>query len=214
MKKQFIFLLFLLLPSENCFGHFIQGFGIKFGSTNAKQYWEYSPEINVQFSSNARWGWNCGFFAEFLDLSYLKILAETVYTQKGMKYEFEETSSNDPTGTGHTKIINNRLDYVGLRFLGKINFQNPKISPYFLVGFRLDYQINQKIEHGFEVIYEKFEKNIQGISAGAGIELEKTISIPIMAEIVYNYDITIPYQTENLYIKNSDFEIRIGIRFR
>jgi Outer membrane protein beta-barrel domain len=214
MSKFFLIsllLIGLLIQAGN--SQLITGYGVKLGATHANQIWTYAPQIDIRFYPDSRWGLNGGIFAEFLHVPFFSMVGEVNYTQKGMKYHITVTSPSDPSGTGETVTLDNRLDYLDLRVLVKLYKNYSQFSPYLLAGPRLDYQVAESVAQEFESIFKDFKKEIYGISMGAGFEISSIISLPILVEFIYNYDLSKLYETENLTIKNEDFEIRAGIKF-
>jgi hypothetical protein len=191
----------------------IKGYGFKLGVNHANQEWTYAPQIDIRFFPDSRWGLNGGIFFEFLQVPFISMVGEINYSQKGMEYHSVVTNPNDPSGTGETIALDNRLDYLDLRVLLKLGKSYPDFSPYLLAGPRFDYQVAESVAQEFELTFKDFKKEVYGISIGAGVEISSVISFPVLIEFVYNYDFSKLYETENLTIKNKDFEIRAGIRF-
>ena len=65
----------------------------------------------------------------------------------------------------------------------------------------------------FDQVYDDTNKSIIGWSLGAGVELGKFLPIALLVELKYNFDTSKAYESENLTIKNSSYELRGGIRF-
>ncbi len=83
---------------------------------------------------------------------------------------------------------------------------------YVLAGPRLDIEMKQNVDENLKIVFDKFKKNIFGLTFGVGTEIN-IILLDLLAEIRYNYDITPAYETDLLVIKNRSFEFRTGIKF-
>jgi hypothetical protein len=74
MRKFYILLFwFLILINSTSFAQIIKGYGIKFGTTNAFQNWDYNISLINDFDTDKRWGINAGLFMEFLNTPYFNI---------------------------------------------------------------------------------------------------------------------------------------------
>ncbi|MBN2367235.1 MAG: PorT family protein [Calditrichaeota bacterium] len=206
----FLFLLFFIHHGNS---QILKGYGLKIGLTIANQDFDYTNHL-LRLDSKYRAGINAGFFMNLLEMNFIELAPEINYTQKGMKHEVPFTTPQDPGGeAGESRTNYVRLDYLNFRISGKFKYPLPAVTPFFLLGPRVEYKINDKMDAGYRIIYDKYDDILYGLSAGFGIAISSLVSTPLIAEFIYNYDFNTPYQTDNLAVRNIDFEMRLGIQF-
>ena len=214
--KVILFLFSIILFVASSEAQIIKSYGLKLGITSASQNWDYSNTSGfsyLSFDSDSRIGMNVGLFAEFLDLPFLSVVAEANYFQKGMKDQIPETTTAQPDGTGKFITWDTRVDYINISAFGKLRYDLGILSPYVLLGPKIDFELNKKNSLGpINVVEENFKKNRFGFKIGVGSEISLG-SIHLLAELLYDIDTNELYKSENLKVKSNSFDLRIGVFF-
>ena len=214
--KIFFFLFSIILFVTSAESQIIKSYGLKLGVTSANQNWDYSINSgfsNASFDSDYRIGLNVGLFAEFLNLPFISVVAEANYFQKGMKDQIPETTTAQPDGTGKFITWDTRVDYINISAFGKFRFDLGILSPYVLLGPKIDFELNKKNSLGpVNEVEENFKKNRFGFKLGAGSEIDLG-SIHLLAELLYEIDTNELYKSDNLKVKSNSFDLRVGIFF-
>lgn len=209
--KRFI-LLILIVFSSNSYSQFLKDYGVKVGGTISHQNWDYSPISPVSgFDPDNKFGFNIGVFLEFLETKNLRLVTEFNYIQKGIQQEIGTTSTESPDFIG-TILWKMRIDYLNLSIMAKPKLDLGVLSPYLLVGSRLDYEISKSLEYDDESFYDDFEKSRFGLKIGLGSEL-KLFELKLLAEFIYDLDFKELYKNENVKVTSNSFDFRLGIYF-
>lgn len=190
-------------------------FGVKLGYTSANQDFQYSiPDIDVDLDSDYHPGFNGGIFVEFPIMNHISLTSDLYFTQKGMQVELVGAVMADNPQGYYTKLFNydNHLDHIGLSLASKFYQEISIFKPYLLAGIRYEWLIGKHIADDFRLVYDKYESNLFGFLFGLGTELENVISVPLLIEGVYHYDLTKVEINENLKLQNHVFEIKLGIK--
>lgn len=209
MKKIFIF--FFIVSVSSSYPQFIKDYGVKVGGTMSRLKWEYSQSLHISnFEPDNKVGFNFGVFAEFLDVSYLRIVTELNFVQKGTQKELPVTAADSPDGNGNTVLWKLGINYLNLSILLKPNIELGIIKPYLLVGPRFDYEINKSVSNDELSSFDDYKKSRFGIKLGLGSEV-KAIGKRFLFEFVYDHDFSEIYKNENVNVTTSSFDFRIGI---
>ncbi|MEJ2055536.1 MAG: porin family protein [Calditrichaceae bacterium] len=201
--------IFIIIFSGVTNAQFLKNYGFKLGVTSSKEDWKYS-ELG-KFNTDSKAGLNISAFAEVLDLPYVNLVSEIGYDQKGMKTEVPITSVTQPEGTGKTKTMHNRVDYLDFSLALKLNYAMPAVTPYVFAGPRADFLIGSNVDPGYEIVYDDYENVVYGLNLGLGTEIGNILPVSVLAEFQYNYDLSHAYKTDNLKINNHSYEFKIGI---
>lgn len=203
--------IIILIVNISASAKIINYYGIKLGVTKASQNWNY-PNLDIK-RDGAIWGITAGAFSEFLNFHYFTFVSEMYYVPKGMSEKYEKTTVENPAGTGEIFELTNKLDYLSFSFLAKIKTKYNNLIPFISIGPRLDIQLKNHIEKGYEIIYNNFKKTIYGLSVALGSEIKLPVNFKILIEFQYNSDLSFPYKTDELRIKNNSFDFRTGVMF-
>ena len=204
-----VFSLFIIASSQ---AQLIKSYGLKIGATISNQEWDYST-LPVDFDPDSRWGINFGAYVEFLNIPYFSVVTELNYVQKGMKGEGPFTTTQNPDGSGEVVAGDTRIDYLDLSALGKLRINFGIISPYLVIGPKIDYEINQQNSIGLTNVFEEyFNEVMYGFKIGIGSEI-KFDSVSLLAEIMYDFNINHLYEGEYLSVNSDSFDFRIGVMF-
>ena len=205
-----LFTLFIISTSQ---AQLIRGYGLKAGATSSSQNWDYNISCVSDFIPETRWGINVGVFSEFFNISYLSLVTELNYIQKGMKEVLPVTTITNPDGTGEYVTWDTRVDYLNLSALGKLRLDFNLFTPYILFGPKVDFEITQEHSLGSaDIVEENFNEVMYGLKIGIGSEV-KFDSFSLLAEILYDYNFNDLYEGEYLTVTSDSFDFRIGIMF-
>lgn len=211
MKFIYPILIFTFLVTTSQ-AQILRGYGFKIGATLASEDWDYT-RLSTDFTPDSRLGFNLGVFGEFLDIPYLSLVTELNYVQKGMTKELPVTTITHPDGTGEYVTWDTRIDYLNISTLGKLRLNIGLLSPYVVIGPKVDFQINVDNSLGSNnEVEENFNEIIYGAKVGGGIEFRLT-SFSILAEIIYDYNFSDLFKNENLTVTASSVDFRLGIMF-
>jgi len=211
--KKIIFLVFILslLFVEINFAQTITSYGMKIGLSAAgeRSLNKYQGVVS-DFSNQRRVGITVAGFIEWFDTPVFSLLTQFAYTQKGMNERFIYTS------TDQTIIIDidNRLDYLSFPIFFKLRKQTETVSPYIIIGPRVDYLLGYNSDrNAYNHLYDNFKKAVLGGSVGIGIQIESLMPVRFVMEASYNGDFTNSYNTERSEISYNTFDFLIGIGF-
>ena len=210
MKIIYLVLIPLVIISTSQ-AQLIRSYGFKIGATSSSQDWDYTQLTD--FTPETRWGINVGVFSEFFNSPYFSLVTELNYVQKGMKEEVPVSSVINPDGTGEYITWDTRIDYINLSAFGKLRLNFDPLTPYILIGPKMDFQIN--LENSMDVlnvVEENFNEVMYGFKIGIGSEVKFEFFI-LLAEILYDYNFNDLYEGEYLTVTSDSFDFRIGMLF-
>lgn len=221
MKRIIIVIAITLMAAVSVNAQFYKGFGVKAGTSIAKQYItyptnvisignRYDPNNDMKYKA----GLTFGLFKEIDIVENLKTQIGINYARKGyISKGTTEISPEDPVN------ITTNIDFITSEIYAKYDILNKDIKPYLLAGLRLDFYISLKkyYDDGTELIYKSLSNNndiILGASFGAGVEFKTSKLTNLFIEATFNPDITylIEYDYDYKY-RGRSFDIRTGIKF-
>ncbi len=221
MKIKYVFLLcFLGFAPLTSNAQLLKGYGIKLGTVGAKQTW--SPpsagagrEIPLPDASGRRWGFDAAGFVELFNIWNVNLLGELHYAQKGVS--FKKTYSVDEYGdTVSTEGGRGpRIDYLSIPVMAKARFSLGAVSPYLVIGPRLDFLVGKDTLTFIDVAqgYELKKTNFGG-TIGIGVEFARAFPFTLMTEVRYSPDFTNALEElSRPEVKNRSFEVLLGARF-
>jgi hypothetical protein len=151
------------------------------------------------------------------------LVVDPGYEQRGHGIEMVKTDEfGNETGTYDMYI---RTDYITIGALGKIRYETKSVSPYLIIGPRLDLYLGYKTsfsqsEYGLgnpdelQSIPHEDTKNINySINLGAGLQFEKLLPYPAVLEFNYSPALNTSYNNSFIVIKDYYFNIKLGINF-
>lgn len=214
MRHLLILFLTIIIVSFNTnslHSQFIKNYGMQIGITSANQEYSGSAFPLAEIDLKRRLGFLGGFQIEWLDVSYISIITQIEYIQKGMGIEGIFTGQNSPEPLG-TMTDYSRLDYLSLPVLLKLSLRHKPITPYVITGPRYDYLLNYESEFMYYV-FDNFRKGVYGGVIGIGIESNFPKLIKLTLELRYNLDFTNSLKLEGKEAKNNTFDLRLGYYF-
>ena len=208
------FYLILLMLTTFLFGQPLKGIGFKSGLVTSNQNWEIS-ESDMNIYDENFYGFYFGISYDLMEFSYFSSNFEIAYTQKGMAEEFYTNEVNPDEQLyidTKTKTLRDRIDNISLAIYGNLKFETNFLTPYFLIGPRLDIQINRHLEIG--ALSSEFKKYIYGFSFGGGILIHTFSKHDLVLEITSSPNINKLYKTESLKVSNYSYEVKLGIKLK
>jgi hypothetical protein len=189
--------------------------GAKVAVTSASQTYNYANPLWPNYGPDLkrRTGFNAAVYAEWLNIPFFSVVTQLEYAQRGYVEELAvaafEPGSIGAVGTfSHT----NRLDYLSLPILLKVTASRGMISPYVLIGPRIDMYLGYRDNIlSTDAISEQFKKTILGGSAGVGLELRTLLPVALSLEFRYNADFVDSYDTGSLKIRNNTYDLWLGV---
>ena len=208
-----ILLLALITCASQSNSQLLKSYGIKAAITSSSQRFSYSNPSWPGYGPDVkkRIGFGIAFYAEWLNVPVISIVSQIEYAQRGMGEEI--TVSNSPSLTAiHTEVLDKRLDYFSIPILAKASVPFGNVTPYILIGPRVDILLGYHDELIVGTsIYQDFKKTMFGGTVGAGFSLSDILPVNISLEGRYNFDFDDSYDKSILKIRNSAYDIWVGI---
>lgn len=216
--KIYILTFGLLLFSFVARSQKISSVSVNYGISHSDLAWEYdaanNPYINLGLlGSKSITGLYCNVDVESFESKYLALVTGVGFYQKGALDEF----------TSEGKVVGSykwNLDYftIDTKLKAKIRFKN--LSPYLLVGPRLDYLLRFSSEFNEYDQLAKLSKINYGLRGGIGVQyLIDNFIVGIGWEKNYNFNPIVDNNGENIRPeftiddKTMIFKCEIGFRF-
>jgi hypothetical protein len=214
-------LAFFLLPfSLN--SQFLTGFGVKGGVTFGMQQMEFKPGVN--YMQKPIIGFNAGLYSEMLNNRMFNIVLESGYEQRG---HIQENIKTDEFGTEiGTYEFRYRTHYITIGALGKIKYETKSVSPYLIIGPRLDLYLGYNVTyHNISIppeheeaftkseVHEQTKSINYSLNLGAGLQFEKLLPFKTLVEFNYSPPINSSYNSRVWLVKDHYFNIKLGINF-
>jgi opacity protein-like surface antigen len=209
MKHGIVVLLSAMLSlSGISTAQIVRSYGIKVGTSVSSQEWTYAiPFVHV--AERVRWGVDLGCSVEFLNIPVLSVLVEAHYAQRGFSDEVTVSTVSNPEGIVRT-TLSPRVDYLSLPVLAKVRVDLGNVSPYVVIGPRLDVLLSTKPE-GYDVVLDKLKPTDLGITVGVGVEWTVSQSVRIGAEGAYCPGLRDVYSSDLLTVRNRSYHILLTI---
>ena len=114
-----------------------------------------------------------------------------------------------------------RTNYFTSGLLLKIKAPGNKISPYLIIGPKLDFFLGYSVKpedesttlYGFDYPLDEFKKINYSLNLGAGMEFSKLFPFKTFVELNYSPPINTSFNSEWLEVKEYYFNVKIGINF-
>ena len=180
-------LLFVVISLTNSFAEAenpVKGYGFKIGYVTSNHIWKDNDDSSRDDDRN---GLDFCFFLELnINSSYLNYLFEIHYIEKGCN---DDLLYCDVYGNCYDKTFENKITYLSIPFIFKFSIPNDYISPFFVIGPRVDLKLSYKSEL-MENTYEEFKEVIFGYDYGFGLETKVK-------------DLTIEFVTKRNFLANN-----------
>jgi hypothetical protein len=186
-------------------------YGAKIGITVADQDYDYDDaayDINVD--PDSRTGIAIGLFLEKPLVKNVAVRGEADFFQKGSQLTVLRTNeSGEPLGS---EKIQDRVTYISLSGLGRVNVPIAGLSTYVMAGPRLDFKVSSDSEFG-AVLDSDLNSTIFGLTFSVGQEFNLPSFGSLFVELDYHHDLGDAYEDEGVKVKNRALAIMAGIMF-
>jgi len=197
----------------------LSNFGVKGGLNLSNAELDYT---SYNFQRDIKTGFNIYLTYDFFNFKNVIISGEAGYSQKGYNDEIIVTNEFGEVVGSYT--FYNRLNYIDINALAEFILRNKSVSPYFLFGpvlsFYTGYNLSasgkyDSLYQNYEnPLFEKLKTSVIGLTAGAGIEINKVIPQTIITEVRYNFDLTNSFNNGFLnYQRNYLWQFNLGVKF-
>ena len=210
---KFIIYFICCLSITGLKAQFVRGIGV-FGSGTTSRH-DYSntypddPTLKNRMPEK-HWGaerisWGVGAVVEMLPFKVFRLRSELEYINKGSN----ENELINPF-TEERKKSTNKYSYLGINNFATLMLHGDYVSWYALAGFRAEFGLRRSTP-AYSAYAGKFRKVALSPDVGIGMELISLGRLRFFSEVHYNPDIFKQYKTDNIWIKNRTWEVRIGI---
>ena len=212
-----LFLLAILIAPERLGAQALRSYGVKAAFTSAATSYQSNGSSR---DYDRRRGINVALFAEWQETSYLSVLVQMEYAQRGFVSAFQPGAPSriDPVAGHAENVVATRIDYLSALVPLKIRYPlGKRLTPFVLAGPRVDVLLGQRAEaYGGTFGPEQFKlrdlrRSQVGLSTGAGIALGGLGKTALSIEARYNLDLTNASSTSEAKIKHNAFDIWFGI---
>jgi len=126
-------------------------------------------------------------FAEWLEASYVSLLTEVGYAQRGY-------TAILPVTEGASVVAERRpvrFDHLTVAALAQVRYPGTVVEPYVVAGPRGDVFLGGKSALGQDLTLDGYEPVAFGATVGAGVEVgTEVLPVPMFLEVRYNADLT------------------------
>jgi len=192
--------------------------GFKAGTSIAKQivsnptdYISVNETHDINNDIQYKFGLTFGIFKEFEIAHNFNTQFAVNYVRKGAitKNEFNNTVS----------YLHDNIDFLSTEITGKYKILDSKLSPYAILGLRLDFLLSQDVfsreANGNEIDFgssSNTKNTVFGATLGAGVEYKASKQYSLFLEATFNPDLTDVYN-DFQQVHGQSFDIRTGIKF-
>ncbi|MFI5211584.1 MAG: outer membrane beta-barrel protein [Ignavibacteria bacterium] len=222
MKNTIAAVIFIImsLPVIS-YSQFLTGFGIKGGATLSEQK-IYLADGSTFYDTKPILGYNASIYAEIINNKAFSLVIEPGYEQRGHSIEFIRTDE-----FGNELGIDDwffRTYYITIGALAKIRYSAKSVSPYLIIGPRLDLYLGYNISASNEEFYpwinemkspvhEDTKKTNYSLNFGAGMQFEKLFPFITFLEFNYSPAINSSYNNSFIKVKDNYYNLKLGINF-
>ncbi len=142
-------------------------------------------------------------------LSWLSILAEAAYIQRGARLPLS-------SGGGSTLLGDVRVDYLAASVLPTARVSIGPVSVYGYAGPGLEVNVRTRTARELSVAYQNYKAQVLVGQAGAGIALRVAGRWSLRAEIRRSADLTPAYTKApgEIHFRSTEILLRVGVRPR
>ena len=219
INTRFILSAFIVLFFSNISYSQLSNFGIKGGLNLSNAELDYT---GFNYQPDNKTGFNVYLTYDFFNFKNVVISGEAGYSQKGYNDEIIVTNEFGEVQGSYT--FYNRLNYIDINAIAEFILRYKSVSPYFSFGpvlsFYTGYNLSasgkyDSLYQNYENrLFEKLKTSVIGLTAGAGIEINKVIPQTIITEVRYNFDLTNSFNNGFLnYKRNYLWQFNLGVKF-
>lgn len=202
-------ILLLGLGSLNFGNAQLRHWGVKVALTSADV--NYQNKLAPGFETTRRMGFSIGAYVEWFETGWFTLITQAEYAQKGLGTDFLITGPAGPEIL-ERKTLYSRLDYLSVPILGKATLQLGSLSPYVLVGPRVDFFLGYESDlNSFSTLFEKYGRTAFGATVGIGIQADSILPLPVVIEARYNLDIKKSFDNGVVKASNNSVDLWLGV---
>ena len=212
MQKRIAILLLALL-SLTCAtnAQLVKSYGVKAAYTSASQKFDYSMTTG-DLGWKRKAGVDAGVYIEWLTVPVVSVVTQLELRQGGSGLRLNATDANG-NSLGATNYYG-KVNYLSLPVLIKAEIPANVIAPYAVLGPRIDYLLSYSSDQDiYDPFYGHFKKAICGGSFGIGLEIRRILPVIASLELRYNMDFADSYNTQYLMVRNSSYDVWLGVGF-
>jgi len=211
MKRSFIILL-CLAGSFLLYGQRPVSLGIKAGISLANQRYRITP-IEYTIETEPVAGPAVTLFVEAFRGDHFSFQADLTYSVKGSRSTTRSVTvnhlDNDRIIVNEGEMTKSLFRYLSIVPLARYGLNSDHLSPYFLLGPRLDILLKYSSDSDYPLIVQN--DFVAGLTGGVGVEFTLQRSA-LFTEILYMPDITTVTGEDPLQVKNRMISISVGVR--
>jgi opacity protein-like surface antigen len=170
--------------------------------------------LNYELETNPVPGAVIGLFAESFKGRRFSFQFDVAYASKGHCTTTQSVTvnhlDNDRITVNKGKAAKSRFHYLSLVPLARYRFDLERMTPYFILGPRVDFLLNYGTESEYPL--ESQNHTLVGLTAGGGLEFHVG-DLGFFAELQYLPDLSPVSNTEPLLINNNMLSLSLGIRW-
>jgi hypothetical protein len=188
-------------------------FGLKGGIGLANQSYRITP-IDYELETNPLPGPVIALFTESFKGRHFSFQFDVAYASKGHSTTTKSVTvdhlDNDRITVNKGNAAKSRFHYLSLVPLARYRFDLERLTPYFILGPRVDFLLNYGTESEYPL--ESQNHTLVGLSAGGGVEFPMG-NLGLFAELQFLPDLSPVSNKEPLLINNNMLSLSLGIRW-
>jgi len=188
-------------------------FGLKGGIALANQSYRITP-IDYKLETEPVLGPVVTLFVETFIGSHFSFQFDVGYVVKGSTTSTESVTvnhlDNDRIVVNEGESAASKFTYLTLVPMARYRWDLERLTPYLLLGPRVDFLLNYKTESEYELSTQSL--NILGLTCGAGLEFHLQ-NMGLFAELQFLPDLSPVSNQEPLLINNNMLSLTLGIRW-
>ncbi|MCK4747237.1 MAG: PorT family protein [Bacteroidales bacterium] len=205
--------LVLSVGSFVLYGQIPASFGLKGGISLANQSFRITP-IDYELETKALSAPALALFVEAFKGNHFSFQMDVGYVVKGSSTTTQSVTvnhlDNDRIIVNEGDLQVSKFNYLSLSPMARLRAQKGAITPYVLLGPRIDLLLNYNT--GSDHPLEEQNSLVVGLSGGVGLEYSLTMA-GVFAELQYQPDLSPVTNMEPLLINNNSLVFTVGIRF-
>lgn len=214
MKQALPIIIFALLYGlPDIHGQFTGSMGLKAGISLANQRYRFTP-ISYTLETDLVTSPGISVFVEAFRHGHLSFQSDVAYSVKGSKTTTQSVTvnhlDNDRIIVNKGDLQVSRFHYMSLCPMARYRIDKERITPYALLGPRLDFLLKYKADTDYPL--EEQNRIILGLSGGMGVEYSLT-KMGVFLEAQYHPDLSPVTSRAPLHINNNILLLTLGIRY-
>jgi opacity protein-like surface antigen len=188
-------------------------FGLKGGIALANQSYKIKS-IDYELDTKAVMGPSLALFVEAFKGSHFSFQVDVGYVVKGSSTTTQSVTvnhlDNDRIVVNEGEAASSKFAYLSVVPMARYRWDLESLTPYLLLGPRVDFLLNYKTESEYELHTQNL--TLLGLTCGAGLEF-KLQKLGLFAELQFLPDLSPVSNEEPLLINNNMLSLTLGIRW-